>query len=213
MKLTYILILILLLLAAGIYIFTIIQPGPVATLESTKTDSQNQESDTTIQGQAINNPPNTQNNEINSNQNPTTQISPEANGAGGGGSSSSSAQSETTTDNPPSGSCFYEQISYALKNLNETQTCISYQNEVCIKKIVYCSIDVYNLDSQLSDLFEIEFSFLDQSSILQTYKDSNIVSPTQYLKFESSITLEDENANKNIDCIYRTTKIPKKEIC
>ena len=127
-----------------------------------------------------------------------------SNNAGGSG--------ETTIYNPVT-DCPTIQIAYALKNLNQNQTCNQYEGQTCIDKTVYCSIEVFNLDETTEGQFTVNFESLDQETEIANQEVSHTISPKQTQVFQSSIQFQNENADKNIECSFKTVEIPRKDNC
>ncbi len=133
-------------------------------------------------------------------------------GAGGSGGGSSNSGSASTTNQCP-------QISYALKNFMKNSICLAYSNNICISKKVDCSVEVHNLDNEISDQFTIKIVLqeLENQNTLQEFTLSNTISSQGYKVFEKSITFEGQSpegdANKNYTCFFSTQEVPKKEIC
>src|SRR3989344_5924401 len=134
--------------------------------------------------------------------------SSEGGGGGGGASSGTSASNSTSTPYCPP-------VSYALRNFIKNSECFSSSNGICTNKDVHCSVSVENLD-QTTGQFTIEISLYDSqtSSIIQQFQISKMVSPSQQIIFDKSLTFqsqsEDGDANKDYDCSFKTLEIPKK---
>jgi len=133
----------------------------------------------------------------------------ESEGAGGSGFSSGST-------------CSMKQISYSLENFNKTSICNINQSGICWDKTVICSVEINNLDNEISGTFKIELMFLEKGGNKETdgfdiTSSDFLLSPKQSEIFLHSTNIqstgEDGLANKEISCFYNTLEIPKKEIC
>ena len=128
---------------------------------------------------------------------------------GEGGSSDNSAQSFQT-------GCQQTQISYSLTNLKTEYVCTTFQNGECLDKTVNCSIQVRNLDYTTSGIFVVSLKFFEKNNeaiIFQEIEKSTILEPREFNILEAEINLNSPNANKEVDCNFRSVQIPKKEIC
>ena len=113
-----------------------------------------------------------------------------------------------------SGECAEQQISYSLKDFLELETCDILEGNVCIDKIVNCSLVVENLDYQVGGNFEIEFSFIgDGWKKLNSFFGEIFLGPRIDQRLEKVFNIQGEDADKHIECIFITTKVPMKEVC
>ena len=115
--------------------------------------------------------------------------SAEGSGSSSGGSGGSSSSSETSSTQE----CFFQQISYALKNFKQ-----EFHPDSTI-----CSLEVYNLDYETSGDFKIRFILEGQEQIT-----SGFLNPRTNKTFEASFNFQSESS-----CSYNTILIPKKQIC
>ncbi len=136
-------------------------------------------------------------------------------GAGGGGSSGGGAggiSGEVVGEN-----CFEQQIAYSLKDFKQNSDCNDFDGEICIKKMINCTIDVYNLDDNLNGMFEMRFDFLEEGIAFDFMLQSFDVAPNAYKTFEGVLEVESSGetgrANKELSCSSITSKVPKEEIC
>lgn len=145
-------------------------------------------------------------------------------GSGGSADSGSSGGSGGNIDKETSsytGGCIPKQIAHSLTNLEYNTQCREYTGEVCINKLVNCSINIQNLDAEMAGDFEIQLSMVEDGKPKEDAID------TQTFNFylepqESQITQgqkeilsigEDGQANKEIKCIFNTLSVPIKEPC
>ena len=134
----------------------------------------------------------------------TTNIQNENGGAGSSSGESQSSQAQQCE----------KQISYALKNFNTLEECLSEQDGVCLIKEVTCSLDIKNLDYETSGEFVIKFEFLDQSGVLLFSTTSSVyVNARETKNLQAQNQFEDENADKNFMCSFKTESVPEENIC
>ncbi|MEK6895222.1 MAG: hypothetical protein AABX48_01760 [Nanoarchaeota archaeon] len=128
----------------------------------------------------------------------------------------SNENSEALTPTQNSSSCSLQQISYSLKNFQQNVTCLESQNNLCISKQINCSMEVHNLDYTLSGTFTIRYSEIYEENgnkiEIDSSKSSQNISPHTFKIFSTFFT-NNQNAEKNLECSFNTTEIPKKEIC
>jgi len=115
-------------------------------------------------------------------------------------------------------SCQERDITYSLLNLSQNSVCNQYEDEICIDKTVFCSVEINNRDEK-DGFFEIELKFvLESESVPLEIKSSRF-----FLRAKESVLFEEQanfqssgengTANKNINCLFQTTEVPKKEVC
>ncbi|MBU0760481.1 MAG: hypothetical protein KJ600_03715 [Nanoarchaeota archaeon] len=150
-------------------------------------------------------PADNENPEENQNSNPANTDSSE------GSSEDSSETSEQTSPTTPS--CSLQQISYSLKNSQTTQTCSTYQEEICVDKTVECSLKVTNLDFETTGLFEIQFNLIEGESTIESASDSHVISPKNFKIFSTTFNIQGETADKDFHCSFNKLQIPEKEVC
>lgn len=128
--------------------------------------------------------------------------------------SESSGDSSKSSSSSSSSSCKNKKTSYALKNIKKEFPCLEYSNMICIKRLLNCSIDVYNLDSSKTGTFGIKFSYFredNKQQIKEIIKTSDIP-PLDYKKILSIEIIqsqtEEGDANSELDCIVTTTLTP-----
>ncbi len=131
-----------------------------------------------------------------------------AGGEGGGGAGGSASSV---------GNCFGQQIAYSLKNFIENSVCDEFQGSFCVKKIMNCSLEVYNLDDNTSGIFGVRFSFLEEESAFDYLSKEFNVGAGEHKIFEGVLEIESlgesGRANKDLSCSFNTYKVPKEEIC
>jgi len=124
----------------------------------------------------------------------------------------SSGESSTTSTTQDSVST-QAQISYSIRNFEQSSLCNQYQGTDCIDKTSYCSLLIENLDNQVTGIFEIKFTF---SNPLNQELSSDIldysISPGNNQTFASSFDIQGQDANQDISCSYTTLTIPEKII-
>ncbi len=127
-------------------------------------------------------------------------------GIGSGGESSTTS----TTQDPVS---TRGQISYSIRNFEQSSFCNQYQGADCIDKTSDCSLLVENLDNQVTGIFEIKFTFSNPSNqeLSSDILDYSI-SPGNNQTFASSFNIQGQEANQDISCSYTTLTIPEKII-
>ncbi len=136
---------------------------------------------------------------------PITTGSADSSGGGGSGGSSS--------DDPSS--CSQIPISYALKNFMKDSTCLSYNDNTCIDKIINCSVQVQNLDMEVSGEFTVKIRLqeLENQNIIEETEVTYPVEQESLKIFEKAFSFQNEEANKNYTCIFSTTQTPTKSSC
>ncbi len=110
--------------------------------------------------------------------------------------------------------CSLIQISYALKNLAVNEVCNSFQQQTCIDKTVTCSLEVQNLDNQISGNFKINFNFVnEQEQVLSAKQHSENVEANSIKIFSVEQTFASPEASQQISCMFNTLEVPRREIC
>ena len=110
--------------------------------------------------------------------------------------------------------CVEQQISYSLKDFLGLEACNILEGNICIDKIVNCSLVVENLDYKVGGNFEIEFSFIgDGGKKLNSFFGEMFLGPRIDERLEKVFNIQGEDADKHIECIFITTKVPMKEVC
>lgn len=120
-----------------------------------------------------------------------------------------------------SSSCSNEQIVYSMIDFNKTSVCNEYSLGNCVDKTVACSVNVENKDSKLMGEFEIELIFVESKKLEEDAFDKKILTfslgPGQTRKISDATRIQsagqDGLANKEINCLFNTLKVPKKEVC
>jgi|SRR3989344_2424348 len=152
----------------------------------------------------------------NNKNNPLTTNDNNQPSSGGGSSGGGEGGSQNVGGNSI---CKYHQISYSVSEVSLSNICNFYDNYGnCLDKTSACSVFIKNLDFEKSGVFEIEFLFTegenDANNFFNSMNTSSIIEPKQSLLFNGVININNpEIANKDINCYYKTHKIPSKEIC
>ena len=148
--------------------------------------------------------------------NDNNQPASEGGSNNGGGSGGGSVNSQNAVGN----NCQQQQISYSISNINKIQTCnfLDADSTTCIDKSVECSVEVKNLDSQISGTFEIQFLYVLDGQGTDNFFDSTSseseISPGQTKTFSGLIQISDPaKTNEEINCFFQTLSVPTKEIC
>ncbi|MBI5803866.1 hypothetical protein HY450_01340 [Candidatus Pacearchaeota archaeon] len=115
---------------------------------------------------------------------------------------------------PVVGGCIEKQISYSMKNFATNSECESY-DETCVQKKVDCSVEVKNLDYEVSDLFSVKIKIINEQTgqEFQSIIVEKNVSSRETESFEYSFIIEGEDADGDFNCIFSTEKVPVKEFC
>jgi len=136
-------------------------------------------------------------------------------GAGGGGAGGGSDGSTI----PESANCYELQVPYALKNFEESSACNNFQEGICTDRSFSCSLEVHNLDEEVSGTFVLRFVIFEKETYNQldsTLKES-FLEPGKFEKIEAAFNLQSEGAdgaaNKKGDCRFFTESAPRKEFC
>ncbi|MCH7851028.1 MAG: hypothetical protein IH845_05285 [Nanoarchaeota archaeon] len=134
-------------------------------------------------------------------------ISAISSGFGGGGGGGESSE----------GSCINLQISYALKNFNETFSCLAYVNGKCVSLSANCSMEINHLDIDVGPReFVVRYDLTDKftEEILGTNLFQETIEFEESILFTAEFNLEDANGiNENLECAFETIIIPRKEVC
>lgn len=139
-----------------------------------------------------------------------------------GVSSDSSSSSSLQEENERvADSCFPEQFSYVLRRFNQGEICESYNGEICVKKVLNCSVEVQNLEVDKSGEFSVKFIALDKdkqnltelSSIIKTHNLTFLEAKKFFVSFVFESSGESGDANKNLSCLSYSVSIPKKLVC
>ena len=133
----------------------------------------------------------------------------------GGGGSGGSSDGETTLEVTIPVVCKDEYIQYSLKNFKEQTECLEDFEGKCIKFVADCSVDVHNLDVNVEDNFEIEYSLTDTSNKkLDLTLLSNNVKINSPVIFKTNFTIEDSSGIDPLStCKIKMITIPQKEVC
>jgi len=113
--------------------------------------------------------------------------------------------------------CIMERISFALKDFNSNSNCEEFNNEICIKKTINCTVLTENLDNSIGGLFRIRIAFLENNIKFQETIKEKQLSPKEsttlsaFMEIESNGT--DGRANKVISCDFNSIEIPQREVC
>ncbi len=153
---------------------------------------------------------NTQTNTLKDNEDSSLSTS-EGSGSGGGGDSKQSSGLICSTN----------QISYSMTDFNKTSICNNNQSNICIDKIVSCSVKIQNRDNEVTGFFGVEMIFIEKGKNREDAFNSSSsrfsLSPMQYEFLSDYISIissgQDGLANKEIDCFYTTIEVPKKQVC
>lgn len=134
-----------------------------------------------------------------------------ASGSGGGaGGGSPSGGSDCA--NPE-----YFEVSYSMLGLNSTETCNAFSGADCVDKTVTCKVKGNNIDSLGGATFNMEFNFYDSDigiiAVLDTVLVSQFIDSQGSYDFSVVSNFQGADANKNMDCFFRTTSDPITEVC
>ena len=106
-------------------------------------------------------------------------------------------------------------------DFNKTSVCNGYSLGNCVDRTVVCSVNIENKDSELTGEFEIELIFVETKKPEEDAFDKKILTlslgPGQTRKISDSTRIQstdqDGLANREINCLFNTLKVPQKEIC
>lgn len=138
-------------------------------------------------------------------------------GGGGGGSSEGGGSTSSTSSGGAVEECTIP-INFYLINFVDRTVCLAYDNEICVEKIVNCSIEMENRDLEGDGYFNMRLSFVEQGKdITEAFDmiDQNfIIAPRERDTFagEKAISSTGEGglANKEIKCYFNTLVSPYK---
>lgn len=129
-------------------------------------------------------------------------------GGGNGGSNGGNGQEQE---------CKMTQISYSMENFQQNSTCNQYDGQTCINKEISCSIDIRNLDYEISGLFKVENYFIkkgdDRENAFDETLNELMISPRSSEHLTSSTNIQGPLADETIDCVFHTISAPEKETC
>jgi len=154
--------------------------------------------------------------------NPSTTNNNDNQPISGGGSNNEGGDGggNVNSQNAAGNNCQQQQISYSISNINKVQICnfLDADNITCIDKSVECSVEVKNLDYQISGIFEIQLLYVLDGQGTDNFFDSTSseseISPRQTKTFNGLIQISDPaKANEEINCFFQTLSVPTKEIC
>jgi hypothetical protein len=101
--------------------------------------------------------------------------------------------------------------------LNKSFVCNQFDGELCINKTVFCQINVFNRDLSEEGNFEIEMAYFESGKstedALEIKSDTFYISANSIYLFKTFINLQNEFAEKDINCFANSKEIPKKQIC
>jgi hypothetical protein len=155
-----------------------------------------------------NNPSNNEGNQNSGSSNITEIVNQDdqssSGGGGSGGSSGGTSEVRKGTE---------VRIPHSLGDFVENQECMNYEEEICTYKIVRCSLKLENLDKDVSGIFEIKFSLLDEDQkIINSENVKLSVNPRESSLFEVFFDVRDENAKSELSCREVVVNAPKKYI-
>ncbi len=151
--------------------------------------------------------------EENSNQE-TGSLNPSSGSKSSGSGRSGNSQ---VSGSENSNSCTTNKIPFSIGGLVILEDCLYYDGDNCIEKNVQCSIDIKNRDSEIGGDFKGDISFFEKghpTNILDIFLFEEYLGPGEETTIiATTLISDDENANKEIECIYKTTETPTVEIC
>jgi hypothetical protein len=129
-----------------------------------------------------------------------------------GGNGNSNPGSTPSGEEP----CSMDQISYSLKNFNESFECLNHNsNSECIDLIAECSVEIHNLDSENSTgVFKISYSIISEGEILGIDYFEETIPLGEFRIFNPKFTFgNSEGLSESLDCKIMIEDIPKKGTC
>ncbi|RMD45469.1 hypothetical protein D6829_02250 [Candidatus Pacearchaeota archaeon] len=113
--------------------------------------------------------------------------------------------------------CQKEQIAYSIGEFEHSQNCLSYTGQTCVKKELFCSARVSNLDNNISGNFELEFKEYYVEGGRETYFNSKFkqgfVGAKSSKNFNITDVVEGEVANKSFLCRTFKQSVPLRNKC
>lgn len=113
-------------------------------------------------------------------------------------------------------SCVEKQISYSIERVSEEYICNREESGVCIDKTARCAVEINSFSESTSGIFYIKLTFNEienRSNIIATETADSYIDALNTNRINVETVIPGEDANKNLFCIYSTTKVPKEKIC
>lgn len=131
--------------------------------------------------------------------------------SGGGGDGSSTEEHETPTELI----CKMQEIQYSLKNFEEEITCLENSTGICTTLHAICSVQIYNLDANSTEDFEIKYSIINSDKEFVNSTNTKINVKLEYPEtIETEFLIQDmTGVDENSECKIQMLTIPRKEIC
>jgi len=134
---------------------------------------------------------------------------------GGVESSGESGDSSGTSESVLEGNCGTQQVQYSLKNFNKNILCLEYAGTDCVKINVNCSVDLYNFEEGVDDIFGVEYSIIDLSdNKLDSRLVEGEVSVGTSRIISTEFILENESGvSEDLECVFDIGTVPEKRFC
>ncbi|MBI2045128.1 hypothetical protein HYT23_03655 [Candidatus Pacearchaeota archaeon] len=159
-----------------------------------------------------------------SRENPSDSSENADNGDASAGSNDGSSGSSSGGDSGRSGSqpsCYNQQISYSIQDIQKNSVCLIQIKKSCDKQYLNCSAEVHNLDVLVAGDFELDIIFYDISkginNSIYTISKKLTLGPGEFEtirgEYTSSYNPFAVSLPPDLDCSFNTVKVPKKEVC
>ncbi len=132
-----------------------------------------------------------------------------------GGVGGSSADGEDSEDVAKGTNCKMQQIQYSLKNFKNSVECTNVGADGCIKLVVNCSVEVYNLDRDAEGIFEIRYSLVDSNDEELDFElvQKNVRFDVPEIFSAEFIRSDMSGVDEDLTCPFTMETIPTKEVC
>ena len=131
------------------------------------------------------------------------------------GIESSNTDGEDSEEVAEETNCKMQQIQYSLKNFKNNVKCTNMGADGCIRLIVNCSMEIYNLDRDADGIFGIRYSLVDSNDeeldfeLVQknTRFDVPEIFSAEFIRNDMS------GLDEDLTCPFTMETIPTKEVC
>ncbi|NPE26847.1 hypothetical protein HNV12_02485 [Methanococcoides sp. SA1] len=107
--------------------------------------------------------------------------------------------------------CGTQPVQYSLKNFVEDVNCLSGTDLECTQAVINCSVEIYNFDLSVDDLFAIEFSLVDSEEVkLESNIIERVVGIGAFEILVSEFIYEGNFDVNDLGCGVAMERIPRK---
>ena len=110
--------------------------------------------------------------------------------------------------------CGTKQVQYSLRNFEKYSSCLESEVVGCVKMGLNCSVEVYNFNQGIDDVFVIRYSLVDSSEWELDYKIvEGFVGGGVSKDFFVEFVFEDEGGVGDLDCPFGMERVPRLSKC